>query len=315
MWLLDHKWNVAATILHNLIPFSDKDVLDRYKAFVQTFKLGSSKAIFEQQLTQYPKDTKFIALSMDMSLMGAGKVPRQYTEQLIELIELRDEYPNNIIPFIHIDCRRDDYEYLVSWAISNGFRGVKLYPPIGVFPFDSRHDYIFEYCEKNNIPIFAHCTDGSPVHYRGSKKELKKLLSQSKVPIDYSLSQKELCNYFTHPDNYRDILKKHPKLNISLCHFGRGNEWDKIILDMMEEYDNLWVDISYSMSNEENWAPFKINLITNPKLRERCCMGSDYFMVQVECTEKQFSIKFRAYIGEELWNQIAVTNPQKLLCV
>jgi hypothetical protein len=33
----------------------------------------------------------------------------------------------------------------------------------------------------------------------------------------------------------------------------------------------------------------------------------------IEGKEKQFSINLRAYLGEELWNQISVINPERFL--
>jgi len=58
--------------------------------------------------------------------MGAGKVERDYREQLTELANLRDTYPDSVIPFIHIDPRREGFYDLFITAIEKwGFKGVK----------------------------------------------------------------------------------------------------------------------------------------------------------------------------------------------
>jgi predicted TIM-barrel fold metal-dependent hydrolase len=310
-WLAKKDRKVFNWILHNINPFSDKDVLDRYLDFVRVGKLGSQKAIFENIMKEYPKGIEFNVLTMDMAFMGAGKVPRPYEAQLKELSELNKQYPQ-INNFVHIDVRRSNYLEIFNNCINVlCFKGVKLYPPLGVAPFDYRFERIYTECEKNNIPIMAHCTDGNPVHFKGSRKELVQLLCKYGFPIDTHKTNKELCSLFTHPKNYERLLQKYPKLNFCLAHFGRGHEWDYVILDMMDKYDNLFVDCSYAMANESYWYKFKLQLITNLKLRSNCLFGSDYYMNVIENTEQQWSCKLRVFLGEEIWNDIANKNANK----
>lgn len=309
-WLAKRDHPLFNWILHNLNPFTPNDELDRALEFIRIGKLGSQLWIFQECLKNYPSDTKFIILPMDMAYMGAGEVPRDYEEQLIELKKLRDTYPENIIPFIHVDPRRPNYKELFLQAVNQWkFKGVKLYPSLGVFPFDARFEFVYQYCSDNNLPVIAHCTAGNPVYYKGKKKDLLKLLERSIISVDPKKSNKELCANFTHPINYQSVLANHPNMNICLAHYGRENEWDNVIRNMIKFHDNLWVDISYSMYNEKFWPGLKVGLYTNKKLRERVLFGSDFYMVEMDSTEKQFDINFRAYIGEELWNQISVINP------
>lgn len=307
-----YEW--LAFILHNANPFNERDALDRYLSFVNTGRLGGQRFVFEECSKQYPEGSKFIVLPMDMAYMGAGSVPRDYSEQLIELKRLRDYYKENstdtIIPFIHIDPRRPEYYELFIQAIEQWkFKGVKLYPPLGVFPYDKRLLPVYEYCQRNNIPILAHCTDGNPVHWKGSHKELAKLLEGSFLKIDWTKKDKELCSYFTHPSGYKYVMDQFPELKICLAHFGRESEWDQVILEMMDKYENLFIDCSYTMADSERWPMMKVRLATNPQLLQRLLFGSDFYMSKIECTEKQFCINFRAFLGEELWHQITEVNP------
>ena len=306
---------LLARILKNLNPFSNKDEFDRYCQFVKVGKNKTQEDILNECAENYPKDTKFVILPMDMAFMEAGTVPRNYEEQLAELLAL-SIINTNVIPFIHIDPRRNKYLSLFYNYIGKGFKGVKLYPPLGIYPFDMRFSDIYKYCEMNGIPILAHCTAGNPVHFKGSFKELKKLLENKNghyINIDWSKSKRELCSYFTHPDNYRSICETYPNLKICLAHFGRENEWDKIIRRMMKIYPNLYADISYSLYNTEHWGYLKVLLSTDIVFRNKCLFGSDYYMNIIEGKEKQFSINLRAFLGEELWEQIAIKNPRKYL--
>jgi predicted TIM-barrel fold metal-dependent hydrolase len=315
-WLLKkgESWECIRGILHALNPFSDKDELDRLVNFGSIGRLENQQAIFEECFKSYPIDTMFCLLTMDMAFMGAGKVPRPYEQQLIEVYNLKKKYPKNIIPFIHIDCRRENHFELFKQAIEQwGFNGMKMYPPYGTFPYDKRYDVEYSYCETHNIPIIAHCTQDSTMYYKGKRKDLTALLSGCKLDIDWTRTNKQLCDYFTHPTNYRWVFDRFPNLKISLAHIGRGNNWDKIIMDMMKEFPNLYTDCSYTMYNEDGWYNLKLNLITNDVFRNRCLFGSDFFMNAVECNEEYFSKKFRVFLGEELWKIISYDNPKRFL--
>ena len=99
-------FRTIANILNNINPFSNKDFFDRYVRFVEIARFGSQIDIFKECSRFYPADSRFIVLSMDMANMNAGKVPRKYEEQLDELIKLKNAFPTQVIPFIHIDPRR-----------------------------------------------------------------------------------------------------------------------------------------------------------------------------------------------------------------
>lgn len=287
----------------------------RTVAMAKVCRNNDAQQMFDMLKAEYPAGTVFVCHAVDMENMGGGKAKRPYKEQLEELNNLKNNNPGLVIPFIHIDPRRKEHWDLFMWAMDNGWGGVKLYPPMGKFPFDVDFDFVFSYCEENDKPVMAHCTAGNPIHWVGSRKKLKTLLEPCKVPIDWKLKDKGLCAYFTHPENYRYVFQKHPKLRVCLAHFGRENEWDKIILAMMEEFPGLYVDISYSLYDEEHWASLLILLRTNYTFRNRCLFGSDWYLDLAEGVEKQFSKKLRAFLGEELWDQITEINANKYLGV
>ncbi len=317
---------IVANLMSWLNSFSKNGMFERYRLFAALGKLGSQQAIFEKCYNEYPKDTKFIVLTMDMAYMGAGAVPRKYEDQLIELSNLQKIYPDNVLPFIHIDCRRDNCFDLFKTAIEQwNFKGLKLYPTLGTFPFDKRYYPIYEYCQTHNLPVVAHCSDGNPVFYKGKKNDLLQLLQGSTIPLVLGKKDnKALCAYFTHPLNYQQVMDDFPNLKICLAHYGKGNDapndvggmnWDQTIKEMMKTYPNLYVDCAYSLYNQNWWSSIKVQLSTDPLLRDHFMFGSDFYMLEVDGTEKQCDIDFRAFIGEELFQQIAVTNPKKFMNV
>lgn len=300
----------------------DNETLAKYVVFVKTGN-KSQKDIYEECRINYPTGTRFIILPMDMTFMGCGSVPRKYYDQLEEISAQLD---NTAIRFIHVDPRREDMiNHFPFLHKSRGFRGMKLYPPLGYYPYDRKLFPFYAYCEKYHMPVISHGSPGNPVHFKGSYEELYQLLGiDGNDPKYKKLDKKELCAMFTHPSNYEEVLDRYPELNICIAHFGSvhwekymnndfNDNWVDIIIKMIESHNNFWTDISYTMHDEKYWPMLKVLLITKPKLASRVLFGSDWYMNEVEDVEKLWSIKLRAYLGEDLFRQIAIINPRVFL--
>ncbi len=317
---------ILAKILNNLNPLSSNDLLDRYVNFLITSKLGSQKVIFEQCKKFYPDDTRFVVLPMDMAFMGAGKVPRDYQDQLDELCNMANE-SGSVIPFMHIDPRRKGvFDLFRRYVEEKGVRGVKLYPPLGYFPYDQALYPIYEYCEKHKLPVISHCSPFNLVHFRGSRKEVELLLAKSLTPIDTKgKKKKELYPYFAHPSNYETILNDFKKLKICVAHFGSGHYWKEylenpsaddnwftIIRRMIEKYDNFYTDVSFTLNNGHYFSLLKV-LMYNVKLNRKILFGSDYYMVETKTDERRFGIDLRAFLGNDYFSLISEANPETFL--
>jgi predicted TIM-barrel fold metal-dependent hydrolase len=321
-------FNVIARILNYINPFSDNDALDLYVKFVKTSRLGSQKKIFEEVKRFYPDYTKFVILPMDMAYMGAGEVPRKYEEQIRELAQLNIDYPQ-VIPFFHADPRREGLLDMFKNSVETlGIKGLKIYPPLGYFPYDPALYPVYQYCIDKNLPVMSHCSPYNPVHFKGKKMELLQLLSKSLTPIDTEKKNiKELCSYFTHPKNWEKVMTDFPNLRVCLGHFGStdywtdymenpGNpkNWFDIIRKMMPRYPNLYSDISFTLYNKDYLPLLKV-LLTDPVINQRVLFGSDYYMVETITNERAFGLRLRAFIGEDYFTSIAVTNPERYLGV
>jgi uncharacterized protein len=317
---------LIAKALHNINPFSDTDIFDRYAKFISIGSLGSQQKIFEECKRFYPSSTQFIVLPMDIEYICAGLVPRKYKDQLKELAELKKIYPQ-IIPFMHVDPRRKDVLGLLKKCVEEwGFKGVKLYPLLGYFPYDEDLYPIFEYCQQQNLPVISHCSPYNPVHFRGSNKKLHKLLEKSKTPINVNnYSRKELFAFFTDPNNYKYVLNDFKDLRICLAHWGsvgawtefienpgNPNNWFLIIKDMLENYKTLYTDISFTLSNKEYFSLLKV-LLSDKAINDKILFGSDYYMAETITGERRFGLDLRAFIGEDMFKLIAVDNPKVFL--
>ncbi|NOU48196.1 MAG: amidohydrolase family protein [Bacteroidales bacterium] len=316
-------FSLVSRVLNNLNPFSDNDSFDRYCKFARIGKNCSQPDIFEGSRKFYPNGTRFAILAMDMAFMNAGKVPRDYIKQLEELANLKTNFPQ-VIPFIHIDPRRPGFMDILKKCVEEwDFGGVKIYPPLGYFPYDDRLNPVYQYCTEHNIPVISHCSPYNPVHFKGSKNELEQLLSKSKTPININgKNRKELCACFTNPKNWEYVLNDFPELRVCLAHFGSAYYWKKylenpseaenwfvIIKDMIPAHNNLYTDISFTLSEQEYFSVLKV-LLTDTVLQSKILFGSDYYMVETKATEKRFALDLRAFIGETYFESIATNNPK-----
>ena len=79
--------------------------------------LKEQEQVFDKLRHNYPQDQRrFVILSMDMAdeHMKAGRTSASFKEQLAELAELKAKYPDEILPFIAVDPRRENVGDLVK---------------------------------------------------------------------------------------------------------------------------------------------------------------------------------------------------------
>ncbi|HLO60892.1 MAG TPA: amidohydrolase family protein [Bacteroidales bacterium] len=314
-------------LLNVLNPITSNDQLKRYKKIVEIGRYKSQKEIFEECRKFYPENSRFVVVSMDMEYMNAGKVPRKYKDQLKELAELQKMYPEIVLPFVHLDPRRPGMMDILKQCMEEwDFKGIKIYPSVGYFPYDARLKPVYQYAEKFDVPIISHCSPYNPTYNRSWPYEIKAMLSDSKIPLDRdTCNRKRLCSNFANPLNFPFVMDEFKKLRICLAHFGSEYYWDQfldhpedkdswftIIKDMMAKYKNLYSDVSYTLNNQQYFPLLKV-LMSDPEINSQILFGSDYYMVENKATERRFSIDLRGYLGEDIFRKIAFENPKKFL--
>ncbi|MFK7952252.1 MAG: amidohydrolase family protein [Ekhidna sp.] len=316
--------------IRKLLPFTDRDILDRYINFIEITANKSQEATFKQVQGYYPRETKFIILPMDMEFMEAGKVKVKYEDQLLELKKLKQKYFDIVFPFVGVDPRRENILDIVKDYTSNhNFSGIKIYPRLGFYPNDQRMLDVYDFAQERNIPILSHCSRGG-VYTREIKE---KMLQHPIRGLVKKIKPKEFSHYFTEPQNYIPILEKYPNLKVCLAHFGGNSEWDLYlekewdpnnadeerswlseIVEMMEKYDNLYTDISYTAFHSDRYFPLLGVFLENERIKDRIMFGSDYYMVEREkISEREVSLKVRYALGEDKFRLIAEQNVRRFL--
>ena len=318
-----------AALLYKLI----NKRLNQYAAFFYAAMKRSSEDIFNELKGYYPGKTKFVALSIDFDFMGAGKCLKPFLIQIEELRILRDKFPENIFPFIGIDPRRDHLLDLVKKYIEDyNFTGLKLYPSVGFFPDDPKLFPIYEYAEKNEIPITVHCIPKNRNHFRGkiTKEWKEKVRPVPGFNSKETRKKYDFAMYFSHPYWYEQILHTFNNLKINLAHFGGSDEWNKyldmpandekqiswykMIRRLIEnpKYKHVYSDISFTVYNR-NLYPLLKNLLKNDTTRNHILFGSDFYMLQKDYRERRFGLDVRGYLDDEDYWRIAEINPRRFL--
>jgi predicted TIM-barrel fold metal-dependent hydrolase len=198
---------------------------------------------------------------------------QHYKKQYDSTIEAIKKNPWTLIPMFHYDPRRwcqnsggnfdkDNwstgpwdlpFKFIATAKNAGVFIGFKMYPPLGYKPLDKRLpnlEKFYAHCEKEGIPILAHCSPGgmctheAKYYYQLDKADLSK---QPERLVSVSYDPCTPLGYFydnyVHPQNWRSVLMKYPKLKVCLAHFG-GVEWDDekgtgLASDWVEEINKM----------------------------------------------------------------------------
>lgn len=329
--LIRKKW--IAKPLFRLV----KKFASRLAGFVYSATKKNQYEIFYELRGYYPASAKFCPLTVDFDHMNAGEATKDFLAQLEDMVSLKKYFQQKdldvLLPFIGVDPRRNGITELVKEYIEqHNFAGIKLYPARGFFPDDKRLMGIYDYAEKHQIPITAHCIPKNKNHFR--YKPSKEMVEKARKRFAFfeekdAMKAYDFAKYLNHPDNYNYVLEKFPKLKINLAHFGGNDEWNKyldipdenfqkernwysIIRKMLVKYENVYADISFTVHDDKLY-PLLRNVLKTPKAKEKVLFGSDFYMMQKDYSERRFGIDVRGYLGDEEFWLIAETNPKNFL--
>jgi hypothetical protein len=232
--------NKAWTFLSILPNKKTVEFIGRYVNIGRFAYYKNSYQIFQKLQGQYPDNTGFILLPMDMEFMGAGplKADGRYEQQMTDLEKIKISNPKVVFPFVAVDPRRKvvgaQNQAFFEWSPDGtggiiledcfikdfiekkGFSGFKIYPALGYYPFDEVLLPLWKYAADNSIPIITHCIRGT-IFYRDIKEKAwdyhPVFRESSTKPVWDPLLLPELknvdfINNFTHPLNYLCLVEE-----------------------------------------------------------------------------------------------------------
>ena len=192
-----------------------------------------------------------------------------------------------LFPFIGADPRRPGVCELVLDHLQAGrFFGVKIYPVMGFLPSDERLMPIYEYCQQHRIPVTAHCQNGGLPGFTGYYET-------------------------AHPDNWRPVLERFPRLTLNLAHNDTtGSTWQPPLFKLMTDYAGVYTDVSFD--TEMFYMPGRYfrsikSLLNDEKLGTRILYGTDWYMGRFLWTEKTYLNWFQRFSRKIFWDPVRFT--------
>lgn len=342
------RW-IMKGFLKIYILFAGKDKRTTIRRYIEFVEVGTSATqidIYRQLSKNYSKfgDFKIIVLTQVLDYLDLERSSDhiKIQTQVEEVCDIKRNalYQNNIYPFLGIDPRQTGIGLLEEWSkkyISSqyGFYGLKIYPASGFFPFDLRLDAVWAWAERNNIPVMTHCTRGGSFYLgrfesilntgalrveslNPAAASMPAILNRiSNIIKDESIHRKNRiwCNVFGHPENYKPVLDKYPRLKLCLAHLGGSNEirrgdpnagqkdielgdeypaylkdnWSDQVIELMKQYENVYADISYTLSDTKAMGIIvnrfrQSGMIDNfgTPLINKLMYGTDFYLTQQE---------------------------------
>ncbi len=206
-----------------------------------------------------------------------------------------------LIPFLCVDPRASTpgsvgVEVDAENWLKLGFRGIKVYAPLGYLVEDARLEKLFEYCMKNQVPVLSHGGIGGA----GRKGALN-------------------CDDLAHPyywvpvlDRLEDCYKRavaakekvgNYRFKLCLAHFGgsgpmakkRRSWWDEV-LRLMDHYKNspaveLYTDIAFNLPNTRDAARRycrRLRRLASSPVGGRLLFGCDWWMYLYVCDVRDY---------------------------
>lgn len=156
--------------------------------------------------------------------------------------------------------------------------------------------------------------------YWGITKAEAEKISKLKICMGHFGGSEEWHKYLHNPwvadkdisnEGYPALEKKHWSFDIETKE-GQFS-WFSIICQLILKYDNIYADVSYMLNKKEYHSMLKVILESSEQIRSRVLFGSDYYVVAQTGSERELSFNLRGYLGEDLFKQIAETNPREYL--
>lgn len=255
-------------------------------AFVNRYLKIAAIANYKNQATaynklykMYPRGSKFVVLTMDMTYMNRIP-PRSFYTQLDEIVDMMKKGNNyqNIIPFLFVDPRRIEAEDdFFKWKFTNGkivledcrvrdylengpFRGIKIYPALGYYAFDELLLPLWLYCVQEDLPITTHCTVGTIYYRRKMNKDWfthPVFITEDGSPLsNYATHNIDLQKNFTNPLNYLVLVEPYFLKRLLATYSTASQElfgFQSIDQDLERDLSTLKINIAH-YGGVEQWT-------------------------------------------------------------
>ena len=253
------------------MPFADLPISDSHIHIFWDIPLAEREKLLREVMEELGYDTVTV-LTIPYSASRLSKC-RDFTENL-NAFYLKHKLAGRVYAFAGftpaIHAEDNTPEFFLAQAKfyhAAGFDGFKMIEGrarqrhiCGAFS-DPKYDLVFDYAEKNQIPMVIHANapecwweEGYPLYGAPGGK-------------------------YSWMDYYEDVvavLKKHPKLRLTVAHFFFGSERSALMSELLDTYENVCLDVCPNpfmyidfAKNEPVWRAFF------EKYQDRILYGTD----------------------------------------
>lgn len=245
---------------------------------------------------------------------------RDFTENL-QAFYLKHKMPGRVYAFAGFahshDKAKNTPEFFLEQAkfyMAAGFDGIKMIEGrarqryvCGGFS-DPKYELVFDYAEKEQIPMVLHANAPECWWREG-------------YPL-YGTKGGEL-SWMDYYEDVVAVLKKHPRLRLTLAHFFFGSERPALMRELLDTYENVCFDVCPNpfmyidfAKDEPTWRAFF------EKYQDRIIYGTDIGSNTVDTDGTEASALYRMVRGflendapfEELgWNVPPLRMPENIL--
>jgi len=184
----------------------------------------------------------------------------------IKVLAAVKAHPDRLTGNVYLDPRLPDSIDTFNRYVDEGFKCVKMFPPVGFSPDDEKYFPLYERIEASGVPLLFH----------SGQTNIKVISTQPGV-------RRATNSKYSHPLNYDMISRLFPKMPIVLAHMGYPHYVDA--WSVAHANSNVYLDISGSGPWTEG-IPIVFNAVGGhsfiPLDFNRIIWGSDNCLTQKE---------------------------------
>lgn len=208
-----YQLGFASRAAHRRLPFRDpKSILPRVMP-------GSSDPTGEYLIADMDRAGIDVAIAMSVDFgVGSGEEQAAPLETVFEThAELTRKYPGRFYAFFGLDPRRPGAPEAFRRAVTEwGYKGLKMYPGSGYYPYDEICRPYYEICIELGVPVLYHT----------------------------AATQWPFTPKYAHPLNLGDVQRDFPDLQIIFGHAG-GKAWWREATATAAGHWNSYLELSH----------------------------------------------------------------------
>lgn len=268
--------------------------------------------VTDDLMTHMDDDDVAVLLPMDIIDRKAGKKERSlFIKQLEDTEKQALRYPGRMLPFAMVNpVRNNSFEIFKKSIDSGACVGLKLYPSLGYSIEHATVQKALKYCNDQSVPVLLH---GNDKGFRKSKKDAAFCNPKYWVPVLDELKNLKVC--FGHfGGETQDGKETWTKAIIP------DDSWALAILRLMENYPGrVFGDLSFHTDHwedetkGENYLNNIKNVLKDDRYKTQVLWGTDFHLLRMASTDRDFTQKFHEMLGEIDFNRIANENPVHFL--